>query len=337
MKSRNAKLLGVLCFLLLVAIAAIYISVSKNRQRSQSHSNVQVRLKWLHQAQFAGFYAAEQRGFYRQEGLTVSLKPGGVEFPAIQAVTSGAEEFGVAGADQIILSRAQGAPVVAVAVIYRVTPMVLFSFSESNIRTAADLAGRRVGVKLGGNEELTYRAILRAAKVDASTVHEVPVKYDMTPLFEKIVDVWPGYLINEVLVARERGRQVAIINPKDYGVTLYADTLFTTEKFIKENPEVVLKFTRATLKGWQFATENPDETTSFVLAFDSKLQYPHERAMLQESIPLLKPDSKPIGWMDRNDWEELQKLLLDLKFMKSPIDVDKAFDLQFIRQIYAKN
>jgi len=292
-----------------LTISALYFFVIRKPKQQNGRLSVSVRLKWLHQAQFAGFYVADAKGFYAQGGLTVSLKPGGVEFPSIQSVVSGLDKFGITGADQILLHRSQGAPIVAVATIYRATPMVLFSFAESNIRSPKDLAGKRVGVKLGGNEELTYRSILRAAKVDASAIREVPVKYDMTPLFEGFVDVWPGYLINEVLVAREQGRQVNVINPRDYGVDLYADTLFTTEAVLRKEPEVVRKFVRATLNGWQYAVDHPQEAANIVLEYDRQLHYPHELAMMQESIPLLKPDAKPIGWMDQADWERMQQLL----------------------------
>ena len=148
--------------------------------------------------------------------------------------------------------------------------------------------------------------------------------------------MWPGYLINEVLVAREQGRQVNVINPRDYGVDLYADTLFTTEAVLRKEPEVVRKFVRATLNGWQYAVDHPQEAANIVLEYDRQLHYPHELAMMQESIPLLKPDAKPIGWMDQADWERMQQLLVQQGFLKTPTDVNKAFDSQFVRDFYAR-
>ena len=164
-----------------------------------------MRLKWFNQAQFAGFYVAKEKGFYKAAGLDVNIQPGGPDFPAIQMVTGGNEQFGVTGADQILIARSKGVPVVALAVIYRRNPFVLFSLAKSGIKTPADYVGKKVGVKIGGNEELIYRAVLAKAGIDKSKLTEIPVKFDMTPLLTGDIDVWPGYLINEVLAAKEKG------------------------------------------------------------------------------------------------------------------------------------
>jgi|SRR6266566_6422796 len=97
-----------------------------------------------------------------------------------------------------------------------------------------------------------------------------------------------------------------------------------------------LKFVRATLNGWQYAVDHPQEAANIVLEYDRQLHYPHELAMMQESIPLSKPDAKPIGWMDQADWERMQQLLVQQGFLKTPTDVNKAFDSQFVRDFYAR-
>ena len=162
---------------------------------------VTVRLKWFNQAQFAGFYVAQEKGFYKSAGLDVNIQPGGPDFPAVQMVTGGNEQFGVTGADQILIARSKGVPIVALAVIYRRNPFVLFSLAEVRHQDAGRLVGKKVGVKIGGNEELIYRAVLAKAKIDKSQLTEIPVKFDITPLLTGTIDVWPGYLINEVLAA----------------------------------------------------------------------------------------------------------------------------------------
>src|SRR5271155_1427713 len=219
---------------------------------------VTVRLKWFNQAQFAGFYVAQQNGYYKSEGLNVNIQPGGPDFPAVQMVTGGNEQFGVTGADQILIARGKGVPVVALAVIFRRNPFVLFSLAKSGIKTPTDYVGKNIGVKIGGNEELIYRAVLAKAGVDKTKLNEIPVKFDITPLLAGAVDVWPGYLINEVLAAKEKGFDVNVVSPPDYGIDLYADTLFTTEKMLKEKPDIVRKFVTATLKGWTSAIAAPE-------------------------------------------------------------------------------
>src|ERR1700726_1740437 len=179
---------------------------------------VTVRLKWFHQAQFAGFYVAKEKGYYKSAGLNVDIQPGGPDFPAIQMVTGGNEQFGVTGAAQALIARSKGVPVVGLPVIFRRNPFVLFSLAKSGIKTPADYVGKNVGVKIGGNEELIYRAVLAKAGVDKAKLNEIPGKFDITPLLAGAVDVWPGYLINEVLAAREKGFDVNVVSPPDYGI-----------------------------------------------------------------------------------------------------------------------
>jgi NitT/TauT family transport system substrate-binding protein len=290
---------------------------------------VTLRLKWLNQAQFAGFYVAQEKGYYKAEGVDVNIQPGGPDFPAVQMVTGGNEQFGVTGADQILIARSKGVPVVAVAVIYRRNPFVLFSLAKSGIKTPADYVGKKVGVKIGGNEELIYRAVLAKAEIDKSKLTEIPVKFDLTPLLTGNIDVWPGYLINEVIAAKEKGFDVNVVYPSDYGIGLYADTLFTTEKILKEKPELVKKFVAATLKGWSTAMAAPEEAAKITVKFGGeKLTYDHEVAMMKASLPLLTPDGKPVGFMDEAGWTSAQKLLLSAGFQKEPVDVAKAFTVQ---------
>jgi NitT/TauT family transport system substrate-binding protein len=147
----------------------------------------------------------------------------------------------------------------------------------------------------------------------------------MTPLLTGDIDVWPGYLINEVLAAKEKGFDVNIVYPSDYGIDLYADTLFTTEAMLKEKPDVVRNFVVATLKGWNTAIAVPEEAAKITLKYGDKLTYEHELAMVKASVPLLMPDNKPVGYMDQAGWSSAQQLLLAAGFQKGSVDIAKAF------------
>jgi len=291
---------------------------------------VTVRLKWFNQAQFAGYYVAKEKGFYKDSGLDVSVQPGGPDFPSIQMVAGGNEQFGVSSADQILVARGKGVPVVALAVLYRKSPFVLFSLKSSGITKPGQFRGKKIGVKLGGNEELVYRDILNKSNIPVSALTEVPVKFDLTPLLTGQVDVWPGYVINEVISAREKGFDVNIIWPADYGMNLYADTLFTTEKMLKEKPDVVKHFVEATLKGWNYAVAHPEEAAKITVKAGDGLNYEHELAMMKESIPLLEPDKSAIGSMDPTEWSALQDVLVKGKFLKKPLALDEAYTSRYL-------
>jgi len=236
------KVLGAGILSVIIISAVVGISFLPQAAEGAHGDDVKVRLKWLHQAQFAGYYTADQKGFYDNNGIDITLNPGGIDFPAIQMVAGGAEDFGVIGGDQILLAREKGVPVVAIAVIYRESPYVYFALKESGITEPKDLIGKNVGVIPGAHEELMFRAMMKGAGVDTSLLTEVNVRFDITPLLTGDLDAFPGYAINQPITAEEKGYPVNLLWPSDYGVNPYADTLFTTEDMIKNNPDLVKRF-----------------------------------------------------------------------------------------------
>ncbi len=293
---------------------------------SSSAEAVSVRLKWLHQSQHAGFYAASARNLYADAGLDVTLRPGGPDFPAVQMVTSGSETYGVTGADQILLAREKGVPVVALAAIYRQTPFALMTRKQDGGATSMeDLRGETVGVKFGGNEEITYRAMLQAAGLQKGDVQEQPAKFDLGPFLNGELDAFPGYAINEIISAREAGVDVNVIKPSDVGLELYGDTLFTSEQEVREHPERVRRFVDATLAGWQWAIEHPGQAGKLALEYDRNLKGRHETAMMRASVPSVKPDQAAVGSMTTAGWRAVQDVLLAQGALSERQDVSKAF------------
>jgi NitT/TauT family transport system substrate-binding protein len=334
-KSRTKALILLTSLMLLITACGNNSDTGKAEGQGAEGSGelkkVVLRLKWIHQAQFAGFYTAVEKGFYKEAGLDVEIRPGGSDFPAVQMVASGSEEFGVTGADQIIIAREKGVPVKALSAIYRKTPFVMFTLKESGITTMEDLVGQKVGIKLGGNEELTFRAMEKSAGIETSQIEEMPIKYDLSPLLTGQVKAWPGYVINEVLAVQEQGKEVNIIDPNDYGINFYADTLFTTESVIEKDPEMVRSFVQASMQGWDYAMEHPEEAAEFGLKYGEKLDLAHEVSMMKASIPLLEPEKLPLGSMDEAAWETLQQNLIDLDFVKKQQDIGSLFTNEYLK------
>lgn len=327
---RRSTLAAVVVAAVTLAAAACDSSSSgtKDAASPAAPASVSVRLKWLHQSQFAGFYSAAAEGYYEAAGLKVKLDPGGPDSPAVQLVASGSNTYGVAGADQILLAREKGVDVVAVATIYRQTPFVLMTRADSGITTMKQLAGKKVGVKFGQSEEVTYRAMLSAAGM--TKPDEVPVKFDLGPFLSGGVDAFPGYSINEALAAADAGKPVNVIGPAGVGLSLYADTIFTTGSEIRKHPEQVKAFVQATMKGWQWAIDNPDDAAALALTYDSALKLPHEQAQMKASIPSITPDSHPIGFMDTTGWSSLQDILITQGQMKKRQNLTEVFTTKFL-------
>ncbi|MEA2589300.1 MAG: NitT/TauT family transport system substrate-binding protein, partial [Actinomycetota bacterium] len=266
--------------------------------------------------------------YYADARLKVTLDPGGPDSPSVQLVSSGSDTFGVAGADQILLAREKGVDVVAVATIYRQTPFVLMTRANANLTTMAQLAGKKVGVKFGQSEEVTYRAMLAAAAMGKPD--EVPVKFDLGPFLSGGIDAFPGYSINEALAAGESGVPVNQITAASVGLHMYADTIFTKGSEIRDHPSEVTAFIQATMKGWRWAVDNPDQAAALALGYDRTLKLPHEQAEMKASIASITPDSKPIGFMDTAGWSSLQDILLQQGQMKHRQDIAQVFTTKFL-------
>jgi ABC-type nitrate/sulfonate/bicarbonate transport system substrate-binding protein len=269
---------------------------------------VDVRLKWLHQAQFAGMYVAKEKGFYEDVGIDVALEQFNYGDSQIDEVAGGEKDFGITGADELLIAREKGAKVKAVAVIYKKNPVVLYSLKSSGILTPKDLVGKRVGIEKGINVEYVYRTMLSNLEIDSSSIIEVEIGYDDSELVSGDVDVSTGYVINEPQLAIEKGYELNYIFPSDYGVNMYADVLIASEDMIEENPGLVRRFVFATLKGWEYAIENEEEAVQAVLIYADS-SYLHQKNMLASSYPLIISGNEGIGIMEEESWYNTYEFL----------------------------
>ena len=311
---------------LVIIMVAIFFAGKKGQT---GLDKVTLRLKWLQQAQFAGYDVADKKGFYKENGIDVTIVPGGAETPSIQVVAGGSEQFGVTGMAQLIEAREKGVPVVALATIYRKNPLIWFGINE-NIKTPQDLIGKKVGLTVGSNSDLLFRAMLKKTGVDINQINIVAVKYDLAILLTGQVDVYEGYLTDQPISAERAGYKTYIINPSDYGINFYGDTLFTTEEMIENNPNLVRRFVNATLRGWEYAYDHPDEAVDYVLMYSDQLNRDQETRGMRVSLELIRPDDKPVGTIDKEVVEEMQNLLVDYGIIKTPVELDKLYTTRFL-------
>jgi NitT/TauT family transport system substrate-binding protein len=296
---------------------------------------VTVQLAWTHQAQFAGFYAADQQGYYAEEGLQVTLlPPPGAGADAIALVMDGTANLGVTFGAGLVAARSQGLPVTAIATIYRRYPLVFITLAGSGITRPHDFPGHTIRTLVPGGSAVAFQAMMTRMGLDPDSVEQVDVGFDPSPLFAGELDIWPGFMTNEVLTAREQGYEVNLILPEDYGIHLYGDTLFTTDQLIEENPDLVLRFLRATLRGWRWAVENPEEAGPLALKYDPKLDAAHEAAMMEASVPLVHTGEDQIGWMRAEVWQGTHDILLEQGLLDGPVELDKVYTMEFLQKIY---
>ena len=326
------KSIYLIAFLIIIVIFSGCTAV----ENSEELQEITVKLKWLHQAQFAGNYVANEKGFYADEGLKVNLVPFSFEEPTIDAVANGEAVFGIIGSDKLILARAKGKPIKAFAVIYKINPVCAYSLKKSGILKPNDLIGKTVGLSLGTDIDTIYLAMLNKLGINRSQINEITIGYSADELLNGTTDVSTGYIINEPHQAIEAGYEVNTILMANYGANTYADVLFATEDTINNNPELVEKFLRATLKGWQYAIENEEEAVDITLKYAAGRTKSHEAYMLSNSIPLIHTGNAYIGWMEKSEWEQAQNILLEQNILDKEIDVNELYTMKFLNKIYSE-
>ena len=296
---------------------------------------ITVQLAWTHQALFAGFYAAEQQGYYAEEGLAATFLPRpNLGINVIPLVVDGTADFGVDFGAGLILARSQGLPVTAIATIYRRHPLVFITLADSGLTRPQDFPGHTIRTLVPGGSAIAFQAMMTRLGLDPNSVEQVDIGYDLVPFFAGEVDILPGFVNFDVLTAHEQGYQVNLIFPEDYGVHLYGYTLFTTDRLIQENPNLVERFLRATLRGWQWAVENPEEAGPLALKYDPALDASHQVAIMTASIPLVNTGEGHIGWMKPEIWSGMEQTLREQGVLTAPLDVTQVYTMQFLEEIY---
>ncbi len=266
---------------------------------------VTLQLKWRHQFQFAGYYVALHRGFYRDEGLAVTFREGGPGISPTDEVMAGHADFGVGGGD-LVYQWLQDRPVVALASIFQHSPTVLLTLKSSGLSSPHDLAGKRIAMLVGGLPDAEIAAMFTDEGVALTSLEMVENSGDIAGLLERRVDAMFGYLTNEPYQLDKEGVAFNLLRPISYGIDFYGDTLFTSQRQLHDHPGRVAAFLRASLRGWSWAMKHPEETIDLMLE-----HYPVERSrehLLFEAMKtreLMLPEIVEIGHMNRGRWRAM--------------------------------
>ncbi|MBO6519293.1 MAG: GGDEF domain-containing protein [Rhodospirillales bacterium] len=303
---------GRLLSALLLAAVCLHLPGPVSAQSSAPSSasplqHVRVQLKWRHQFQFAGYYAAIEQGYYRDAGLDVELIEYSPGVTPIDQLMGGNVDFAVADTGALIY-RATGVPLVALAAIFQHSPSVLITRDDGTAPTLGDLRFKRLMLSGGYmNAELT--AMLQNAGVKPADLDLVPEDTSITALVNGKTDAYNGYSTNEPYFLKKSGIPFRVFQPRDHGVDFYGDTLFTTEAKIAAEGDLVEDFRHATLKGWAYAVAHPAETVDLILTKYNTQGKTRDHLMFeaQESIKLILPNVVPIGYMNAERWTRIEE------------------------------
>lgn len=278
---------------------------------------VTLQLKWVPQAQFAGYYVAQAKGFYKDAGLDVTIKPGGPDVAPPQVIAGGGADVVVDWMPSALAAREKGVPLVNIAQPFKRSGLMLTCRADTGIKTPADLKGRTLGVWFSGNEYpfLAWMAKL-GLKTDGSPTGVKVLKqgFNVDPLIQKQADCVSTMSYNEywqVIDAGFKPDQLVVFRYEDQGVATLEDGLYAIEGKLKDKAFVARlgKFVQASMKGWAYAAKHPEEAAGIVLDNDASgaQTEKHQTRMMTEIAKLLDTGE---GRLAPEDYERTVSILL---------------------------
>lgn len=298
-------------------------------EEPQEQTAVTLQLKWVTQGQFAGYYAALEQGYYEDEGLDVTIKPGGPDIVPEQVVLGGQAEFGINWLDNTLATRDQGGEIVNIAQVFARSGMTEITWADTGLEEITDLAGKKVGVWLGGNEHKLFAALNKNGLDPDSDVNIVAQPFDMNLFLNREVDAAAAMTYNELAQVLETENpdtgelytleDLNVMLMSDLGTGALEDGIFVTEEWIADeaNQDVATRFLKASFKGWVYCRDNPDDCTQYVLDSGPTLGEGHQAWMVNEINKLIWPNDNGIGVMDEEDYETTVQIATDYGVVKN--------------------
>ena len=281
---------------------------------SQELKPVKLQLKWRHQFQFAGYYAAQIKGFYKDEQLEVKILPGGPGILPIDNVLNGKADFGVFD-PTILLRNDRKKPLVVLATIMQSSPYVIISLKDKKILSPSDLIGRTILVQEDQGWSI-FKAILLKEGINANSIKVIPRSKDSEEIIENKADAVVTYLTTQPQKLKGMGYEVNLIRPVEYGVDFYGDVLFSSLNNAYRDTEKTDAFIRASLKGWEYALKHEDEIIDYILTLPGVKEYGNNRKYLKieakELKKLIMPELIKVGHMNIGRWQYMLELYQQL-------------------------
>jgi NitT/TauT family transport system substrate-binding protein len=292
---RFAKKAAAALFMALVCGAVVFAGGGKEEKAGTD--KIRIQLKWLPQAQFMGYYTAAAKGYYADENLSVDIIPGGGDITETAAVYSGQVDVGVTWVSNLIVAQANGLDLVDVAQVYQRSGLVLVTKKSSGIAKGGDIkADTTVGNWMGGNEYEVKALLTKLGFPGKSLVQQ---GFDMNDFDSGAITAASAMTYNELGLVKNSyegalgyGDTVNVIDMNDEGVAMLEDCMFVKKSWAVENRDKLVRFIRASLKGWRYAVEHPDEAAQIVFEAGSSVSAPHQKYMAGEVAKLVTIDTK---------------------------------------------
>lgn len=320
--------------ILLLLIPIIVFAVMKcdgKRKKPEQLTAVTLRLQWKLQAQFAGYYVALDKGYYRDAGLDVTIAEGGYGKDGIVTVIYEIEEFGTKWMADLI---GENVDFVSLANIVKNNGLVLISKKKKGIRKPEDFVGKKVSTWFIGNEYQLY-SLLEKQDIALEDVEIMAQKFNMNQFYDDKIDVASAMVYNELEEVGQNGyppEELNIIDFADYSLSFPGQCIFTSQSYYEKNPDICEKFTQASIKGWDYAIDHPEDAVEILLKHDKtgELDGDFQFTQMNHMIHLIERDNYPIGWHRREDFETIIDVFMENDVLETAPDMDKLYTNEFV-------
>lgn len=322
-----------------IAAAALLAGCASNDSVDSSNSSMAVQTvnyqtSWIPLVQFGGSYVAAKEGYYKKQGVSANILPGGPDTDGLALLASGKADIAVSNADVVARANEQGADLVIVGAGFQKSPLAIMSLASDPITTPADMRGKKIGVPSG--DEGTHAAFLSVNKLTDTEVTSVPVSFDVTPTTSGQVAGQYVFATEQPISAEEAGYKTHSMLLADYGLNVYAQVYVVTKSYLASHRAAVEAFMKGEIEGWQAYVKDQSEAVDLTVndyGKDQKLTVANQTEQASLQVPLLVTDTTKthgLFWMSDSD------IAANLKTIKAlGISADKSlFDISVLKDIY---
>ena len=295
-----------------------------NFLHSNEKTNITLQLNWLNQFQFAGYYVAKEKGFYKDIGINVEINELKNKKDLADIIKNGEADFAI-GRSSLLINKINGDDVVALAAIFQHSPLMLLSTND-DIKTINDIKNKKIMITPDAEFTASISAMLNSNNIEYDDLKVLTHSFNLNDLISKKTDLMASYISNEPIRLEERGIKYTVFHPKDYGFDFYSDILFTSSRFIKQNPTTTKKFYEATIKGWEYAFEHKTEVAEIIF---NKYNTQNKTliSLIKEADTLEKlainSDDDKIGCLDTLKLEKILNTFNVLGLTKGTLNLDE--------------
>jgi NitT/TauT family transport system substrate-binding protein len=342
MKQNGSSKIIVLVIMAAVVFAGALLWFYQQRKQVVTNGTtpaaLNFRIKFSIYSGFAPHFVALEKGYYAKEGLNVDIQPGGPGIDPLKIVLTGDADVGLASYDQIILAREKGLPLIAIGEDTTKSGVGFISLASSRIKTPQDFIGRKVGVMPGTDKGTVYEALMAKLGIDRSKIQEIPVQFNLAVLFNGTVDVFPAFITNQPIIAKDSGFEVNIIDPDQYGISPGGNVFFTSEDTSRKKQDILEAFLRAELAAiMDSQSMNDGEVVDCVLKYNNQLKRDTEIKIWQATKAMILPkDRSIVGIMPRDKWEHTAQLFKQAGLLKNIPDLEKCYTNALVDDIHKR-